>query len=231
MSEQEHYCVDCGSTHIAMLWYVREARFVTPDAIVTEGSSLKPDYLCGDAHRRLPQTEQAEWALLVYPGLERLRDQSCGEGGEGKLLRRSLRPLWAPGIARVLYLVLRFEARLLPRLGAAGGDVAAFLISSTTSCHQCSAGPLSSPSSRRRVSPNRGSLCHPSQSARVRHVPTITRLLGLSLGRRSCPPTQPGCFFAAARRLRMTVSHSCSVPSLSWTCVTMVIIWSVLLQH
>jgi hypothetical protein len=103
----------------------------------------------------------------------------------------------------LLYLLLGFEARLLPRLGAAGGDVAAFLTSSTTSCHQCSTGPLSNPSSCRRVSPNRGSLCHPSQSARVRHVPTITRLLGLSLGRRSCPPTQPGCFFAAARRLRM----------------------------
>ncbi len=65
MSEQKHYCVDCDITHTALLWYVREARFVTPDATVTEGSSLKPDYLYGDAHRRLPQTEQTEWALLV----------------------------------------------------------------------------------------------------------------------------------------------------------------------
>jgi hypothetical protein len=33
----------------------------------------------------------------------------------------------------------------------------------------------------------------------------ITRLFGLSSGRRSCPPTQPGCFFAAVTRSRMVV--------------------------
>jgi hypothetical protein len=59
-----------------------------------------------------------------------------------------------------------------------------------TSCHQCSAGALSRPSSRWRVSVNCGSRCHAPQSARVLHVPTITRLVGLSAGRRSCPPTQ-----------------------------------------
>jgi len=44
------------------------------------------------------------------------------------------------------------------------------------------------------------SWCHSSQAARVFHVPTITRRSGLSDCRRSCPPTQPGRFFAADSR-------------------------------
>jgi hypothetical protein len=104
-----------------------------------------------------------------------------------------------------------------------------FLTSSTTSCHQCSAGPLSSPSSRRRVSANCGSWCQASQSARALHVPTITRLSGLSDCWRSCPPTQPGVFFAADRRVRIAVSHSRPAPSFRCTCVTIVIIELVLL--
>src|SRR4029453_17187467 len=92
------------------------------------------------------------------------------------------------------------------------------------SCHQCSAGALSSPSSRRRVSANCGSWCQASQSARALHVPTITLLSGLSAGRRSCPPTQPDCFLAADRRVRMATSQSRPAPSLRCTCVTIVII-------
>src|SRR4029077_13098998 len=104
-----------------------------------------------------------------------------------------------------------------------------FLTLTTTSCHQCSAGPFSNPSSRCRVAANCGSWCQASQSARVRHVPTITRRSGLSDGRRSCPPTQPGRFFAADRRVRIAVSHSRPAPSFRCTCVTIVIIELVLL--
>src|SRR2546427_2234856 len=39
----------------------------------------------------------------------------------------------------------------------------------------------------------------------------------------SCPPTQPGRSHATAIRSRMVASHSGSVPSLSVTCVTIVI--------
>src|SRR4029077_3709840 len=60
-------------------------------------------------------------------------------------------------------------------------------------------------------------------------VPTITRRSGLSDGRRSCPPTQPGRFFAADRRVRIAVSHSRPAPSFRCTCVTIVIIELVLL--
>src|SRR4029077_10946939 len=104
-----------------------------------------------------------------------------------------------------------------------------FLTLTTTSCHQCSAGPFSNPSSRRRVSANVGPRCQASQSARVLHVPTITRRSGLSDSLRSCPPTQPGRFFAADRRVRIAVSHSRPTPSFRCTCVTIVIIELVLL--
>jgi hypothetical protein len=105
-----------------------------------------------------------------------------------------------------------------------GGSVEAFRTSSTTSCHQCSAGALSSPSSRWRVFVNCGSWCHASQFERVLHVPTITLLSGLSAGRRSCPPTQPDAFLAADKRVRMAASQSRPVPSRRCTCVTIVII-------
>ncbi len=104
--------------------------------------------------------------------------------------------------------VLPFALRLLGDLAVGGGGVEAFRTSSTTSCHQCSAGELSSPSSRWRVSVNCGSWCHASQFARALHVPTITLLSGLSAGRRSCPPTQPDAFLAADRRVRMAASQS-----------------------
>src|SRR5207245_413850 len=80
--------------------------------------------------------------------------------------------------------VLPFALRLLGDLELGGGGVEAFRTSSTTSCHQCSAGALSSPSSRWRVSANCGSWCHASQFAWLLHVPTITLLSGLSAGRR-----------------------------------------------
>ena len=120
--------------------------------------------------------------------------------------------------------VLPFAFRFFRVVAMGGVGAAAFRTSSTTSCHQCSAGALSSPSSRWRVSANVGSWCHPSQSARVLHVPTITRLSSLSTGRRSCPPTQPGRFLAADRRLRMTASQSRPAPGFRCTCVTIVFI-------
>src|SRR5260370_25919474 len=125
--------------------------------------------------------------------------------------------------------VLAFDVRLVASFDAGGRVGLSSLTSSTTSCHQCSAGPFSNPSSRRRVSANFGSWCQASQSARVLHVPTITRRSGLSDGLRSCPPTQPGRFFAADRRVRIAVSHSCPAPSFRCTCVTIVIIELVLL--
>ena len=121
-------------------------------------------------------------------------------------------------------LVLPFTLRLIGDLAVGGGRAAAFRTSSTTSCHQCSAGALSSPSSRWRVSANVGSWCHPSQSARVLHVPTITRASSLSTDRRSCPPTHPGRVLAADRRLRMTASQSRPAPGFRCTCVTIVFI-------
>jgi hypothetical protein len=58
MAEREYYCVDCGRTHAASLWYVRQVLSDTPP-------SPKADYLCGDAHARLGQALQAQWTLLV----------------------------------------------------------------------------------------------------------------------------------------------------------------------
>src|SRR5437667_3527077 len=127
------------------------------------------------------------------------------------------------------FFVLAFDVRLVVCFDAGGGAASYFLTSSTTSCHQCSAGPFSNPSSRRRVSAKCGSWCQVSQSARVLHVPTITRRSGLSDGLRSCPPTQPGRFFAADRRVRIAVSHSPPAPSFRCTSMTIVIDGLVLL--
>ena len=57
MAEREYYCVDCGRTHVASRWYVRQATLVGP--------LLKTDYLCGDAHSHLGPVLQAQWTLLV----------------------------------------------------------------------------------------------------------------------------------------------------------------------
>src|SRR5262249_45102928 len=122
--------------------------------------------------------------------------------------------------------VLPFALRLLGDLEVGADGVGAFRTSSTTSCHQCSEGTRSSPSSRWRVSVNCGSWCHASQSARVLYAPIITLLSGLSAGRRSCPPIQPDAFLAAERRVRMAASQSGPAPSLRCTCVTIVIIGS-----
>lgn len=56
VAERAYYCVDCGSTHVASLWYVRQ---VSP-----MGLFMKTEYLCGDAHSRLGLTLQAQWTLL-----------------------------------------------------------------------------------------------------------------------------------------------------------------------
>ena len=130
---------------------------------------------------------------------------------------------------RRVFFVLAFDVRLIADFDGRGGVTSYFLTSTTTSCHQCSAGPLSNPSSRPRVAANCRSWCQASQSARVFHVPTITRRFGLSDCRRSCPPTQPGRFFAADRRVRIAASHSGPAPSFRCTWVTIVIIELVLL--
>src|SRR5215470_13775149 len=122
------------------------------------------------------------------------------------------------------FFVLPLAFALLSDLEGGWRAGVALLTSSTTSCHQCSAGALSSPSSRWRVSVNFGSWCHASQLARVLHVPTITLLSGLSAGRRSCPPTQPDAFLAADKRVRMAASQSPPAPSFRSTWVTIVII-------
>jgi len=127
------------------------------------------------------------------------------------------------------FFAFAFAARLVARFDSGGGAASYFLTSSTTSCHQCSACPFSNPSSRPRVAAKFRSWCHSSQAARVFHVPTITRRSGLSDCRRSCPPTQPGRFFAADRRVRIAASHSGPAPSFRCTCVTIVIIELVLL--
>ena len=127
-------------------------------------------------------------------------------------------------VERLRGLALPLAFRLSADLEVGEGGAAVFRTSSTTSCHQCSAGALSSPSSRWRVSANDGSWCHPSQSARVLHVPTITRLSSWSVGRRSCPPTQPRRSLAADRRLRMTASQSRPAPGFRYTWVTIVFI-------
>ncbi len=58
MTEREYYyCVDCGRTHVASLWYVRQATLVGP--------LLKTDYPCGDAHYSLGQALRAQWTLLI----------------------------------------------------------------------------------------------------------------------------------------------------------------------
>jgi hypothetical protein len=161
-------------------------------------------------------------------GRWRARDFVARRRSSSLLHREALLSQGYPqALRRRVFFALAF-ARLVA--GFAGRDAADFLTSSTTSCHQCSAGSLSKPSSRRRVSPNWGSWCQPSQSARLRHVPTITRRSGLSVGWRSCPPTQPGLFFAADRRARIAASHSPPASSFRWTCVTIVIIELVLLR-
>src|SRR4029453_6166832 len=143
----------------------------------------------------------------------------------GDLFRSQQDRVWDPQAEdfRAPFL-LPFALRLLGDVAGGGGGVEAFRTSSTTSCHQCSAGALSSPSSRWRVSVNCGSWCHASQFARVLHVPTITLLSGLSASRRSCPPPQPDAFLAADKRVRMAASQSSPVPSFRCTCVTIVII-------
>ena len=57
-----------------------------------------------------------------------------------------------------------------------------------------------------------------SQSARVLHVPTITRRSALSDCRRSWPPTQPGRFFAAGVtcRSRLYFTSGAGPPAPSW---------------
>ena len=90
--------------------------------------------------------------------------------------------------------------------------------------------PVSNPSSRPACLCELRVLVPSSQVARVLHVPTITRRSGLSDGLRSCPPTQPGRFFAADKRARIAVSHSRPTPSFRCTCVTMVIIELILLE-
>jgi hypothetical protein len=57
MAKREYDYVDCGSIHVASLWYVRQVNLVGP--------LMKTGYLCGDAHRRLGQALQAQCTLLI----------------------------------------------------------------------------------------------------------------------------------------------------------------------
>jgi hypothetical protein len=172
---------------------------------VSASAPAQAQFSCGASPRGFGVTRGFSLVnYLIRPRQQRRRDRQAED----------LRELF----------VLPFALRLPGDLVVGGGGVEAFRTSSTTSCHQCSAGALSSPSSRWRVSVNCGSWCHASQFARVLHVPTITLLSGLSDGRRSCPPTQPDAFLAADSRVRMAASQSRPVPSLSCTCVTIVII-------
>jgi hypothetical protein len=57
MAEREYYCVNCGRTHVASTWYVRQASLVGP--------LLKTDYLCGEGYSQLGRALQAQWTLLV----------------------------------------------------------------------------------------------------------------------------------------------------------------------
>src|SRR5712671_5983593 len=59
-----------------------------------------------------------------------------------------------PTYRRRGFFVLAFDVRLVAGFDDGGGIASYFLTSRTTSCHQCSAGPFSNPSSRRRVSEN-----------------------------------------------------------------------------
>src|SRR4029450_3428092 len=120
----------------------------------------------------------------------------------GDLFRSQQDRVWDPQAEALRApLLLPFARRLLGDLAGGGGGVEAFRTSSTTSCHQCSAGAPSSPSSRWRVAANWGSWGPASRSARVRRAPPITLLSGLSDGRMSCPPTEPDAFLAADSRV------------------------------
>ncbi len=57
MAEREYSCVDCMRSHVALLWYARQATVIGP--------LLKTDYLCGDAFSRLGRALQAQWKLLI----------------------------------------------------------------------------------------------------------------------------------------------------------------------
>jgi hypothetical protein len=51
MAERKYFCVDCGRSHVALIWYVRQTNLIGP--------LLKTDYLCADAHSRLGPVLQA----------------------------------------------------------------------------------------------------------------------------------------------------------------------------
>jgi hypothetical protein len=57
MTEREYLCVDCGRSHVALIWHVRQTNLT--------GRLLKTDYLCGDAHSHLGPVLQAQWTLLA----------------------------------------------------------------------------------------------------------------------------------------------------------------------
>ena len=103
------------------------------------------------------------------------------EGSEWRLVHRHADPLVNGISLEQAAAIVRSGVRAVEDGGfdAAAEAAADFLTSTTTSWHQCSAGPLSNPSSRPRVAANCRSWCQASQSARVFHVPTITRRSGL----------------------------------------------------
>ncbi len=57
MVAREYHCVDCGRSHVAAIWYVRQSNLIGP--------LLKTDYVCADAYNQLGRALQAQWTLLV----------------------------------------------------------------------------------------------------------------------------------------------------------------------
>ncbi len=57
MVAREYHCVDCGRSHVAPIWYVRQSNLIGP--------LLKTDYVCADAYNQLGRALQAQWTLLI----------------------------------------------------------------------------------------------------------------------------------------------------------------------
>jgi hypothetical protein len=63
VAEREYYCVNCGRTHVASLWYVRQASLVGP--------LVKTVYLCGTW--RSTRSASRSFRLPIGPSSRPLR--------------------------------------------------------------------------------------------------------------------------------------------------------------
>jgi hypothetical protein len=106
--------------------------------VTSDGSQyLGKDADAPDANRRRPveriaHTGSHQWASCLLAEVVDARERRWN--GQAERVRELL--------------VFSFAFRLLRGLEVEEGEAAGFRTSSTTSCHQCSAGTLSSPSSR-----------------------------------------------------------------------------------